>query len=205
MTKYPKKNYHDFVIKNGQFIGKFEEMYQQCSDPWIQTTQPNKFARTAGIIQMKSINATKILECGCGLGYYSNAIFKELGIVPRSIDISPTGIARAKKLFPKLSFEVCDITKSLIEYKTYDCVLFAEIIWYILPDLDNLFEVLEKHFKGKHLVVVQVFYKGQQEYGNEYFTNLKEFIKFVPFECLSYSESTQYSDSTIETASLFKI
>jgi len=26
--------YQDFVIKNGRFIGKFEEMYQKFSDPW---------------------------------------------------------------------------------------------------------------------------------------------------------------------------
>ena len=29
-----KLKYQDLVIKNGKFIGKFEEMYQKFSDPW---------------------------------------------------------------------------------------------------------------------------------------------------------------------------
>jgi len=28
------KDYHDYVIKNGKFIGAFEEMYQKFEDPW---------------------------------------------------------------------------------------------------------------------------------------------------------------------------
>lgn len=31
----PSKDYHDYVIKNGGFIGKFEEMYQNIEDPWF--------------------------------------------------------------------------------------------------------------------------------------------------------------------------
>ena len=29
--------YQDFVIKDGEFVGEFEEMYQQVEDPWNQT------------------------------------------------------------------------------------------------------------------------------------------------------------------------
>lgn len=35
------KDYHDYMIKDGKFIGKFEERYQNCEDPWNQdTVQP---------------------------------------------------------------------------------------------------------------------------------------------------------------------
>ena len=30
------KRYQDYVIKDGKFIGKFEEMYQKFEDPWHQ-------------------------------------------------------------------------------------------------------------------------------------------------------------------------
>ena len=30
-------DYHDYVIKNGNFIGQFEEMYQNCDDPWPES------------------------------------------------------------------------------------------------------------------------------------------------------------------------
>lgn len=29
--------YQDFVIRNGEFVGEFEEMYQRFEDPWEQT------------------------------------------------------------------------------------------------------------------------------------------------------------------------
>lgn len=37
------KTYHDYVIKDGQFIGEFNEMYRAFDDPWMQKNQPNKY------------------------------------------------------------------------------------------------------------------------------------------------------------------
>lgn len=200
-----EKTYHDYVIKDGKFIGKFDEMYSDFNDPWTQSTQPNKYSRMAAIIHIKNFNINSILECGCGLGYYADWIKRETNIVPKSIDISPVAIEKAKKLFPDLDFEVADISTDLQNYKAYDCVILSEIIWYILPDLKKIFEILEKNFKGKYLIVNQVFYKGTQKYGTEYFTNLNEFIEYVPFSLIGKCEATTINDSTIETSSIFKI
>lgn len=199
------KDYHDYVIKNGEFIGKFEEMYHECEDPWTQSTQPNKYSRSSGIWHLKNFAIQSVLECGCGLGYYADWIYKYTGIVPKSVDVSVNAIEKAKELFPTLDFEVADITQDLENYKDQEAVLFAEIIWYILPNLKSIFEDLRKHFKGKHLIVLQVFYKGSQKYGNEYFTSLDEFIDYVPFELVARTEATMAKDSTIETTSVFKI
>lgn len=200
-----EKTYHDYVIKDGKFIGKFDEMYSEFTDPWTQSSQPNKYSRMAGILHMKNFHVKRVLECGCGLGYYADWIQRETGITPKSVDISPVAIEKAKKLFPQLDFEVVDICTDLHKFKTYDCVLFAEIIWYILPNLKGLFEVLERDFKGKYLVVNQVFYKGTQKYGNDYFTNLNEFIAYVPFTLIGKCEATTEHESTIETSTIFKI
>ncbi|MCS7017666.1 MAG: class I SAM-dependent methyltransferase [Cytophagales bacterium] len=174
-------------------------------DPWKQSTQPNKYSRIAGIIHIKNFNIQSVLECGCGLGYYADWIQRETSITPKSIDISPVAIEKARKLFPHLDFEVADVRADLPKFKGYDCVLFAEIIWYILPQLQNIFEVLRKDFKSKYLLVNQVFYKGTQKYGTEYFTNLKEFINYVPFTLLGQCEATTIYDTTIETSTIFKI
>lgn len=200
-----EKTYHDYVIKDGAFIGKFDEMYSEFEDPWTQSTQPNKYSRMAGIIHIGNFKIKSILECGCGLGYYADWIKRETNITPKSVDISPVAIEKARKLFPHLDFEVADISTQLQNYKNYDCVIFSEIVWYILPDLKKIFDILEKEFKGKHLIVNQVFYKGTQKYGTEYFTNLNEFIQYVPFELLGKCEATTINDSTIETSTLFKI
>ncbi len=200
-----KETYHDYVIKDGNFIGKFDEMYARFNDPWMQSTQPNKYSRSAGIIHLKNNHISSVLECGCGLGYYADWINKETGIVPKSIDISPVAIEKAKQLFPHLDFEVVDITSELSKFKNYECIMFSEIIWYILPNLANIFAVLEKDFKGRYLMVNQVFYKGTQKYGTNFFTNLNEFIDYVPFTLISKCETTTVNDSTIETSTLFKI
>lgn len=199
------KDYHDYVIKDGEFIGKFEEMYSDCEDPWTQSVQPNKYSRSSGIWHLKNFNVQSVLECGCGLGYYANWIKQDTGVTPKSVDISENAIIKAKELFPQLDFEVADITKDLEKYKHLDAVMFAEIIWYILPDLNSIFDELSKYFKNKHLIVLQVFYKGSQKYGNEYFTSLDEFIDYVPFELVARTEATLSKDATIETTSVFKI
>ncbi len=200
-----EKTYHDYVIKNGKFIGKFDEMYTEFKDPWTQSTQPNKYSRMAGIIHLKNFGIKTVLECGCGLGYYADWIYRETQIIPKSVDVSSVAIEKAKSLFPKLDFEVANVCSELSKFKDYDCVLFSEIIWYILPDLKGIFNILEKDFKGKYFLVNQVFYKGTQKYGNDFFTNLKEFIAYVPFTLVGQCEATTNNDSTIETSTIFMI
>ncbi len=158
-----RKNYHDYVIKDGEFIGEFEEMYKDCEDPWMQSEQPNKYSRMAGILHLKNFNIKSVLECGCGLGYYADWIHKDTGIIPKSVDVSVAAIEKARELFPELDFEVADITKELSKFSDLDCVMFSEIVWYILPDIDSLLVTLQKDFKGKYLIVNQVFYKGSQK------------------------------------------
>ncbi len=199
------ETYHDYVIKDGKFIGKFDEMYEKFEDPWTQMKQPNKYSRMSGILHLKNFEITSVLECGCGLGYYADWIYHETKMVPKSVDISSVAIEKAKNIFPKLDFEVANIVTDLKKYNTYNCVLFAELIWYILPDLKTIFTILEENFKGKFLLVNQVFYKGSQKYGTDYFTNLDEFINHVPFTLLARCEATATKDSTIETSTLFRI
>ena len=205
MMKEQTETYHDYVIKDGKFIGKFDEMYAKFEDPWRQSTQPNKYSRMAGIIHLMNLGIRSLLECGCGLGYYAEWIYKETGIIPKSLDISSVAVNKARELFPYLDFEVADIAKQLQDYKNYDCILLSEIIWYILPDLAGIIDVLEQHFKGKHLIVNQVFYKGSQKYGTEYFTSLEEFIAFMPFTLIAQCEATTDSDTTFETSTIFKL
>ena len=48
------KDYHDYVIKNGDFVGKFEEMYQNSSDtPWHPDATAN--AIFTDIAMVKSV------------------------------------------------------------------------------------------------------------------------------------------------------
>ena len=197
--------YHDYVIKDGKLIGDFEKMYNDCIDPWNQSKQPNKYARLSGIQHIKNFEVKSILECGCGLGYYANWIKRETGITPQSIDLSETAIQKAKQLFPELNFQVADVAEDLSKFQENEMVLFSEILWYILPSLDTILYDLSTHFKGRFLMINQVFYKGTQKYGNDYFTSLREMIRYIPFEAIGYTEASLKEDSTVETSTLFKI
>ena len=200
-----KKDYHDYVIKDGKFIGEFEDMYKDCDDPWMQSEQPNLYSRMSGIIHLKNFGIKEVLECGCGLGYYSSMIHQQTGIVPIGIDISETAIDKAKQLFPELNFSVADIPTDLDKFKHADCVMLSEIVWYILPQFDELLGKLKSDFSGKYLMVNQVFYKGSQKYGTEYFTSIEEFIEYVKFPVAAYCKATTENDSTIESSILFRI
>lgn len=198
-------DYHDYVIKDGKYIGDFENMYKDCKDPWMQSLQPNKYSRISGILHIKNFNIKSVLECGSGLGYYTNWINKETNTKIKGIDISKEAITKAKKKFPKLDFGVYDVTKDLVEFKEFDCIMLSEILWYILPELNLVISALKEHFEGKYLIINQVFYKGTQKYGNEYFTTLDELIDYIPFDLLAKFEGTLSHETTIETSTLFRI
>lgn len=83
--------------------------------------------------------------------------------------------------------------------------MFSEIIWYVLPNLTKILTTLKSDFHGKLLLVNQVFYKGTQQYGNEYFTSLKEFLEYMPFEVIDCFEEENPSTTNIGTSTLFKI
>lgn len=198
------ESYHDYVIKDGQFVGKFEEMYRKFDQPWMQDQQPNPYSRQAGIFHLQKFGIGSLLEVGCGLGYYSEKIYQQTGIKPIGIDISETAIQKAQQQFPHLNFKVDEVA-NLANYQEVEAILFAELTWYVLPQLPELFEMMLQYFAGKYFINNLVFYKGTQKYGTEYFTSLKEYIDYVPFKLLGYSESSTIADSTVESSTIFRI
>lgn len=70
----------------------------------MQSKQTNKYSRMAGIIHIKNFNIQSVLEFGCGLRYYADWIYRETQIIPKSINLSPVAIEKAKKLFSSFRF-----------------------------------------------------------------------------------------------------
>ena len=203
------KSYHDFVIKNGEFLGDFEKMYQIHEDPWGQSSLDyySSISRRAVCYFIQHYQLRSIVEFGCGLGQTSNFIQKNTGVDILGVDISSTSIAKAKMTFPDLEFEIDNIS-NIVKYINYDCIFMSEITWYLLENhsIDNLFDAMKKHMHGKYFIHNLVFYKGEnQKYGKDYFTNLDEFIQFCPFDLLAKTEIDIQSSSTIETSAIFKI
>lgn len=201
--------YQDLVIKNGKFIGKFEELYSNFDNPWNQADLNyvnNSISRQTVINFIKIFNIKKIVEVGCGLGHTQNFIFKNTNIDILGIDISKSGIEKARNNYPNLNFKVENV-KNICNYPSYDAYFFSEITWYLLEEnlLKKIFFEMSNKLKGKYFIHNLVFYRGQQKYGNDYFTNLNEFIKYCPFELIAKVEIDITTNDTIETSSIFRI
>ena len=78
-------------------------------------------------------------------------------------------------------------------------------MWYILDDLNEIIENISTNHRGKYIIINQTFYKGQQQYGNEYFTNLTEMINYLPWNNVTKIEIETSEMDTIETHSVFRI
>ncbi len=200
-------DYHDYVIKDGKFIGKFEEMYSDCENPWFQKEDAEvSYSRHDTIHTINRFGLKNVIEVGCGLGYFTNLLQKGCGdskIV--GVDISETAVKKAKEKFPEIDFyqgEVKDLD-TIFDLEQYDGIVFAEILWYILDDLDDVLEKLKKKFNGI-LIINQVFYHGEQKYGRDYFTNQQELIEYIksPVLVKNFSDDTDHVVS-YETHTVF--
>ena len=205
--------YQDLVIKDGEFVGEFEKMYQEFTDPWGQSSDLyfSSLTRRSICHFLEKYDIKSIVEWGCGLGRTVNYIKENTGkdIEILGIDISKTAIDKAKDFYPNLEFKVDNIL-NISKYEEFDCMFFSEITWYLLEDrkIDEIFNIMYHKFKGKNKFLIHnlVFYKGGvQQYGKDYFTTLDEFIKFCPFELLGRVHSDIQSEGHIETSAIFRI
>ena len=183
------KDYHDYVIKNGKFIGKFEEMYQNIKDPWLHgKASALQYDIALYLIDRHKICCKKgrILDIGCGKGAFTSRLKKDLPKAEiTAVDISSTAVKKAIKQYGKMGidFKVADIQKDYKKIKgKYDLIVMSEIMWYILPDLKNILSHLPKNTlkKGGHLLINQAFYKpGAQKYGNEFIEKPEDLINLI--------------------------
>ena len=201
---------HNFVYgPSGEFIGNFEELYQHTSDPWKQSKN-EYFSKLAIKYHTKSIvdyfEIVSLLEVGCGLGFNLKFLSKNRKLRLTGIDVSETAVDYCKRSVSSADIYQMDaIHIDNIPY--HEAILFSEISWYLLENkkLETIFLKMKTNFSNALFIHNLVFYKENQSYGREYFTNLDEFISFCPFSLLSRFETSQPSSNYILTSSLFRI
>ena len=201
--------YQDYVIKDGKFVGEFEKMYQECDNPWHQMEEANiSYSRADTVNSIHRFKLRNILEAGCGLGYFTAYLAKHChNACITGMDISDTAIKKAKSNFPQLPFfqgNLSDLDGKMLE--SYDGIIFSEIMWYILDNLDSILKKLKDVLGGGTFIVNQTFYKGGQQYGREFFTNQDEMIRYIGWDVLAKT-SAEITDvpSSYETHTVFKI
>ena len=198
-----KNDYHDYVIKDGKFIGKFEEMYKNVDDPWSQIEEANhSYSRIDTVNTIRRFHLKNVIEAGCGLGCFTNYLNEECSETDIiGLDVSQTAVKKARAAYPSINFVVGNLREldKIVEENDIkpDGILFAEIMWYILDDLDVILKKSKEILlsTGGVLMINQVFYHGGQKYGREYFTSQDEMINYIGWDVLARTHS-EVSDVT---------
>lgn len=203
------ERYQDLVIRDGQFVGEFERMYQEFENPWCQADPgyvKKSISRQVVVNYIKAFNIESLVEVGCGLGKTSDFIVASTNVNLLGIDVSETAVQKARRNYTSLNFEVGDV-REIEKFFSFDCLFFSEITWYLLEDrlLDIAFEKMSRGFSGKLFIHNLVFYKGQQRYGLNYFDSLDKFIEFCPFKLLGKVEIDITDSDCIETSCIFRV
>lgn len=194
-------DYHDYVFKDGKFVGDFEGMYQHSADiPWRMDEGVEKIFSRISITILKKFHEEHrfktVCDAGCGLGYMAKKIATELeGAALTGFDISQTAIDKAKELFPDIKFARYDLlAKNPPPAETYDLVVAKNIMWYVLEDVDLVFENLSGLMK-KHFFMTQSFPSSETFFGQDLFPNalaLADFVstKFeVRYRCIELNDA----------------
>jgi len=192
-----KKNYQDYVISNGKFIGDFETMYENCEDPWHQSEPDHIFDSRRQIAinfcnRLRSkYSISKVVELGCGFGHLTESLRKSNFDVIGT-DVSKTAIDKASKLYPDAKFKQLNFNDfdELFSLQP-NILIMAEITWYILEDLDEFLIRLKQYSKQSKTPVFLIhllatYEPGVQKYGADKFTNLEEIIRYFNLEYLEY-------------------
>lgn len=199
-------NYHDYVIKEGKFIGKFEEMYQNSSDvPWHQDETAYELFVEIDLALIKRFHTLhgfmSIGDIGCGLGYITERLRRQLSEVGTEarftgIDISKTAISKAQRLFPNIAFLTRNILLDDISDLTekFDFVYMKDIIWYVLNDIECFISKLRQIITpGGFIYVFQSIPDTKEFYGSHLFPDT-----FTMAAYLDNYFDKQYVSSTYE-------
>ncbi|MCF2948108.1 class I SAM-dependent methyltransferase [Paraglaciecola aquimarina] len=169
----------DFIFTEDEsgkmkFVGNFDEYYQSEKDPWDQSAQGESAeyyiqSRDRVAAWLNKTNANNILEIGCGLGYASEHFANIHSAKYVGWDISESAILKAQELFPNFNFAMRDITTPNLKIEDkYDVVILNQLLWYILPQLDDVLKNCLNLLENNGKLIISNAFAREQRFGNEY-------------------------------------
>src|SRR2546423_3252285 len=144
MSTVKSTDYHDYVIKDGKFVGEFEEMYRNVDDPWhcVELAGSLDNDLLLAVIRRLRSDVRTMLDVGCGLGELTRLIRDEMPDARLiACDVSPTALESARNRVPGASFFTHDLNSESslpVESGSIDLIVAAQIMWYVLPNLDRI-------------------------------------------------------------------
>ena len=206
MKKIKSKDYHNYVIKNGKFIGAFEEMYHNIDDPWGQGSATDiQYDIMLYLISRYNICSSdgNVFDIGCGKGAFTARMGNLLvNAKLTAIDISQTAINRAVDAYSNvnnISFKTMDIKKDYNKIiEKYDLIVMSQLMWYILPKFKEIAnKLISRLNKGGYFLLNQTFYKPEeQKYGKEIVSRVEDALGVIllnPLEIIEFNRFTNHN------------
>jgi SAM-dependent methyltransferase len=206
MSKFKSTDYHDYFIKDGRFIGEFEAMYQNVDDPWHIEALGRRPDMDAALMLLGRSGESfeRILDVGCGKGFFSNLLLEATNGRIYAFDISETAVRQARQDYPseRIEFFTHDLHRieNLPHAKnSFDLVVMAQTVWCVLPGLNDIFRCFREFLKpGGSLLVSQHFLQpGQQKYGVEILSTPADLIRMIEaagFEVKATIETNRFTN-----------
>lgn len=172
--------YQDYVIKDGQFVGRFEEMYRDCADPWHCTGQVDSWKNHLLLGAVRSLTGVReALDVGCGQGALTRRLAGATpGVRWQGCDVSATALESA----PAGCFQHDLLAGPLpLEDDSLDLITMAEVVWYLLPRLEDIFADFQRVLRpGGRLLILQYFLtQEEQGYGKEWISEPAHMLEFL--------------------------
>lgn len=190
MDEKPSTNHRDYFIKDGRFIGAFDEMYRNCADPWEQDEGPFLDEEIALTLLAQRTAPRRILDLGCGKGRFSDRLRQATGASVVATDISPVAVTSAARRFPEVAFLPAQAPLLPFAGGYFDLVVSSGLLWCVIGELPQLFaEIRRISADGGRYLVLETFYQpGQQHYGNEIMERPEDLLRQMPFRLLDLAE-----------------
>ncbi len=156
-----------------EFRGDFEGMYRDFGDPWRCQQNVSELRRDVSLMMLlRGRHYQRILDIGCGLGAFTDRLRIMNGDAETilGVDISPTAVKKARAQFPKCSFDVLNAMSDPLPQvgSKWGLVLVSELIWYVLPGLQELLARIYASLGLKGVLFIQQFYPSVQKFGLEF-------------------------------------
>ena len=151
-------------------VARQERAYQGLIHDMHNGAPRLDLAVAAEAVAATGITAPRLLEVGCGSGYYSE-VFARLvpgGVIYTGIDYSEAMIARARANYPSTAFEVADATRLPYPDGTFDIVFNGVSLMHIIDYRAAIREAARVAGRYCILHTVPVFDDHQTTYLSKY-------------------------------------
>ena len=188
-------DYHGYVLQGDRFVGAFEQMYRDCSDPWHQDAlEPVSEEVALALLRLQP--PRRVLDLGCGKGRFTQRLKQSTGASVTALDLSPTAVRIAQSRYPGIQFVTAEIPPLNFPEGSFDLVVAAELLWYVLPKLQPIFSEVRRVLEpsGRFLILQTFYPPEQQQYGREVMSTPADLVRLLPFDLLHQVECDRSSN-----------